>query len=253
MIRLENDDAISAMRRIADKSVNLVLCDPPYGSTQNTWDAVIPFDEMWQQLWRICKGPAVFTAMQPFSSALVMSQVEAFKHEWVWEKNKATGHLNAKRAPMRAHEVVLVFCRDEYYYQPQMTDGHKPGNFAVRRTPTPNYGEQRPTEYGGSTQRYPRSVVKIPVVNNDDPERFHPTQKPVALMRHLIDTYCPAGGTVLDFCMGSGATGVAAIGSGRSFIGIERDATYFAKASARLYGACDLANDNTAMRDGVFG
>lgn len=222
------------MRNLPAQSVDLVLVDPPYGQTQNIWDAVIPFVPMWSEIWRVCRGPAVFTAMQPFSSALVMSQVANFKHEWVWEKNKASGHLNAKKMPMRAHELVLVFGKSSGFYNPQMTEGHKPGNAATRRTYTPNYGAQKPTDYGGSTVRYPRSVQRFDIVNNDDPNKLHPTQKPSALFEYLIRTYSAPGATVLDFCMGSGTTGEAAMNTDRGFIGIESDPTYFDIAHKRL-------------------
>lgn len=233
-IELIEGDAIACMQLLDAGSVGLVLVDLPYGQTQNEWDKQIPFEPMWAEIWRVCTGAAVFTAKQPFSSALVMSQVRYFKHEWVWEKNKATGHLNAKKAPMQAHETVQVFAARGMVYNPQMTDGHKPGNYAMRRTYTPNYGAQRPTEYGGSTLRYPRSVQRFDVVNNDSPDRKHPTQKPVELMAYLIETYSNPGETVLDFCMGSGTTGVAAEMTGRNFIGIERDAAYFTVAERRL-------------------
>jgi site-specific DNA-methyltransferase (adenine-specific) len=233
-MRLVHGDCLTILPALPANSIDLVCADPPYEATRNPWDAAIPFDAMWRELWRVCRGAVVLTAMQPFSSALVMSQVQHFKHEWVWHKNKATGHLNAKKAPMRAHEVALVFCRGALPYFPQMTDGHEPGHYAVRRTFTPNYGAQVPTEYGGSTQRYPRSVIDFPIVNNDDPKKVHPTQKPVELFEYLIRTYSEPGQVVLDFCMGSGTTGVAAVAAGREFIGIEKDDGYFAAASKRL-------------------
>lgn len=233
-VELIEGDCLSVLATLPADSVDLVLVDLPYGQTQNKWDTVIPFIPMWAEIWRVCTGAAVFTAMQPFSSALVMSQPMYFKHEWVWEKNKATGHLNAKRSPMRAHELVLCFAARGFQYNPQMTEGHKPGNYAVRRTYTPNYGAQTPTEYGGQTVRYPRSVQQFDVVNNDSPEREHPTQKPVPLMEYLIRTYSSEGQTVLDFCMGSGTTGVACQNTGRNFIGVESDRRYFDIAARRL-------------------
>lgn len=229
-------DALQVMAGIPAKSVDAVICDPPYGSTRNAWDQVIPFDDMWKEVWRVCKGAVVFTCIQPFTSALVMSQVKKFRHEWVWEKNKATGHLNAKKAPMRAHESVVVFSEGPCPYYPQMTDGHEPGNFAVRRTYTSNYGSQRPTEYGGSTLRYPRSVQQFDIINNDDPEKVHPTQKPVELFEYLVKTYSLPGETVLDFSMGSGTTGVACRRTGREFIGIDLSNKYVEIASGRILG-----------------
>jgi len=234
-------DCLHEMQHLAPQSVDLVLVDLPYGSTQNAWDAVIPFAPMWEQVWRVCRGPAVFTAMQPFSSALVTSQLQCFRHEWVWEKNKATGHLNAKKAPMRAHEVALAFSRGPCVYNPQMTEGHRPGNYAMRRTYTPNYGAQTPTEYGGSTKRYPRSVQQFAVVNNDSPDRHHSTQKPVEWMEYLIRTYSSPGDLVLDFAMGSGTTGVAALKAGRRFAGIEKEPEFFEIARRRLDDAGRVA------------
>lgn len=233
-VEIIEGDCMTILPTLDTQSVDLVLVDVPYGSTRNPWDTVIPFEPMWAEIWRICKGAAVFTAMQPFSSALVMSQPKFFKHEWVREKNKATGHLNAKKAPMRAHELILAFAARGMTYNPQMTDGHEPGHAATRRTYTPNYGAQRPTDYGGSTQRYPRSVQQFPIINNDSPDKEHPTQKPVPLMAYLIETYSNPGDTVLDFCMGSGTTGVACQQTGRNFIGIEQDPKYYSIAARRL-------------------
>lgn len=232
-------DCLDRMREIPDASVDMVLADLPYGTTQNKWDSVIPPEPLWHEYWRICKGAVVLTATQPFSSALVMSQPSAFRHEWVWEKNKATGHLNASRAPLRAHEVALVFAQKAPSYTPQMTVGHPPANSVPRRGHnSPNYGQQKPSAaYGGATTRYPRSVLQFPIVNNNDPEKVHPTQKPVALFEYLIRTYTNPGDLVLDNTMGSGTTGVACVNTGRRFIGIERDPGYFEIAEKRIRAA----------------
>lgn len=227
-------DCLVEMSWIATQSVDLVLVDLPYGSTQNAWDAVIPFEPMWNEVWRVCRGAAVFTAIQPFSSALVMSQLQHFRHEWVWEKNKVTGHLNAKKAPMRAHEVALVFSQSPPFYEPQMTVGHSPMNAYVQTSNGSNYGSTKRPAGGGSTERYPRSVQQFNVVNNDSPERIHPTQKPVQWMQYLIQTYSRPGDLVLDFAMGSGTTGVAALRAGRRFIGIELNPEYAAAAADRI-------------------
>lgn len=240
-MRLFRGDCLDILPTLPDGCVDLVLTDPPYGQTQNPWDSEIDLARLWPELWRVCRGAVAMTAIQPFASTLVGSQVRHFRHEWIWEKNKATGHLNAKRAPMRAHELVLVFAKAAPLYQPQMTDGHEPGHAATRRAFTPNYGAQRPTSYGGSTQRYPRSVLRFPIVNNDDPGKVHPTQKPEGLMAYFVRTYAPEGGTVLDFAMGSGTTGVAAVNTGRNFIGIERDPGYFEIAERRIYEAYEAA------------
>lgn len=232
-------DCLEIMAELPAQSVDLVLCDLPYGTTQNKWDSVLPFAPLWAAYNRVCSGAVVLTASQPFTSALVMSNVDQFKHDWVWRKNKASGHLNANRAPLRAHESVLVF--GAATYNPQKTAGHKPGNYALRRTHTTNYGAQKPTEYGGQTERYPTTIIDCPVVNNDSPERAHPTQKPVALMEYLIRTYTNEGALVLDNCMGSGTTGVACANTGRRFIGIEKDPRYFDIACERIERAYSMA------------
>ena len=235
--QLYRGECLKEMDKIPDGSVDMVLCDLPYGTTSCKWDAVIAFEPLWAQYRRVAKKDAavVLTACQPFTSALVMSNPKMFRYDLTWEKNKATGHLNAKKAPMRAHESVLVFCRGRTPYNPQMTDGHKAGNVATRKTPTTVYGKMTGTNtWGGSTKRYPRSVLNFDVLNNDDPDRAHPTQKPVALMEYLIRTYTAHGQTVLDNCMGSGTTGVACANTVRKFIGIEQDEKYFQAASERI-------------------
>lgn len=233
-IEIYEGDCLAVLPTLATQSVDLVLVDVPYGQTQNKWDSVIPFEPMWAEIWRVCTGAAVFTAIQPFASALIMSQVRYFKHEWVWEKNKATGHLNANRAPMRAHELIEVFAARSLHYTPKKTDGHAPVNAYTRTSNGSNYGDIAPSSGGGATQRYPRSVQKFDIINNDDPDKHHPTQKPVEMLAYLIETYSGPGATVLDFCMGSGSTGLACQQTGRSFIGIEQDPRYYDIAADRL-------------------
>ncbi len=232
-------DCLERMKEIPDGSVDLVLCDPPYGTTACKWDAVIPFEAMWLELKRVLKrnGAAVFTASQPFTSALVMSNIREFKYQWVWEKNKATGHLNAKKRPLVAHEDVLVFFKEQSLYAPQ--------GLVRKQTPTISKGDRGRKGAGSSGdcyglavrdsvqthEGYPRSVFKFSV---DMKAEFHPTQKPVALMEYLIRTYTHEGETVLDFTMGSGTTGVACANTGRKFNGIERDEGYFKIASERI-------------------
>lgn len=237
--QLMNGDCLELMRDLPNNSVDLILCDLPYGTTQNKWDSVIDLPSLWAEYMRISCGPIVLTASQPFTSALVMSNPAWFRHEWVWEKNKGSGHLNAKRRPMRAHEDVLVFSKSAPLYNPQMTTGHKPGNYAKRGKQSSCYGAAASTEYGGTTLRYPRTVQSFGVVNNDDPEKAHPTQKPVALMEYMIRTYTHKGATVLDNCMGSGTTGVACANTGRRFIGMEMDAGYFEIAKGRIMQALE--------------
>ena len=235
---LMNADCLQAMCVIPDGSVDMILCDLPYGTTQNKWDIVIPFDPLWREYWRVLKpnGVVVLTAAQPFTSALVMSQPETFKYQWVWEKSQAVGHLNAWKQPMRKHEDVLVFYAARGTYNPQISDkpleNQRP---QTKRTKgTDNYGSHGLSVFRCPPDRsMPSSILKIANVQ----KTVHPTQKPVALMEYLIRTYTNEGETVLDNCMGSGTTGVACKNTGRNFIGIERDPEYFRIASDRIAAA----------------
>lgn len=234
-------DCLEVMAHMPAASVDMVLCDLPYGTTRNKWDATIPFEPLWAEYRRLVRpgGAIVLTAAQPFTSALVMSNPAWFRHEWVWHKNKASGHLNANKRPMRAHEDILVFADRQPFFRPLKSTGHKPGNYAMRSSHGTNYGAAALTEYGGSTERYPQSVLPVPVVNNNDPDKSHPTQKPVALMEYLIKTYTNPGEVVLDNCMGSGTAGVAAANTGRRFVGIEKDPAFFQIAQLRVLAAND--------------
>ena len=228
-VQLIHGDCLEVMRSIPDGSIDIILCDLPYGTTRNKWDSVISFDDLWREYSRICSGPIVLTAIQPFTSALVMSNAKWFRHNWVWKKTAATGHLNAKRMPMKQHEDVLVFCRDSPTYNPQ---GLAPYNKVTRRGNNgTNFGDSGKENFQEWTN-YPRSVLEF----SNDAKSVHPTQKPVALMEYLIRTYTNEGETVLDNCMGSGTTGVACINTGRRFIGIEKDDKYFEIAKKRILG-----------------
>lgn len=234
-------DCLERMREITDGSVDMVLTDPPYGTTACKWDAVIEFTPMWDNVRRVLKpnSAAVFTASQPFTSALVMSNPKAFHQAIVWSKNKPSGHLNAKKRHLTGHEDIIVFCEGVPTYNPQKWQS-RPANKATRTKSTPVYGSQVSTTYeGGQPDRYPTTVLPFPVVNNDGTGdgRYHPTQKPVALMEYLIRTYTNEGDTVLDFTMGSGTTGVACANTGRNFIGIERDEAYFEISQNRIAAA----------------
>lgn len=235
---LLHGDCLELLPCITDASVALVLTDPPYGTTACKWDSVIPFEPMWKQVWRVLRpnGAAVFMASQPFTSALVMSQAKHFKYDWCWRKPKGTGHLNAKKMPMRDKEDILVFYREQCLYNPQFTVGTPYKNKAGKdHTSSSSMSDC----YGGYTnyredndgKRYPKQVIEFGVVERGT---VHPTQKPVALMEYLIKTYTNEGETVLDFTMGSGTTGVACMNTGRNFIGIERDEKYFQIASERI-------------------
>lgn len=229
---LMRGDCMERMKEITDGSVDLVLTDPPYGTTQCKWDAVIPFEPMWEQVWRVLKpnGAAVFTASQPFTSALVMSNPKMFRYDWTWRKPKGTGHLNAKRQPMRDKEDILVFCATSPAYSPQFTTGD-PYPAKSGRKQYEGYGTDKRAGNPSDGRRYPKQVIEFGGVERGT---VHPTQKPVALMEYLIRTYTNEGETVLDFTMGSGTTGVACVKTGRNFIGIERDEGYFQIASERI-------------------
>ena len=228
------------MSTLPDGCVDMVFADLPYGTTQNKWDSLIPFDELWAQYNRVVKidGAVVLTAQPPFDKVLACSNLKDFKYEWIWEKNKATGHLNAKKMPMKAHENVLVFYRKLPTYNPQMTTGHKPMNAVLPKDDIPapeekrnyNHVEKRLGNTGGTTVRYPRDILSFPVINNDDPKKFHPTQKPVQMIEYFIRTYSNPGDTILDNCMGSGSTIIACNNTDREYIGIEQSEEYYNKA-----------------------
>lgn len=242
MVNLMQGDCLERMKEIPDGSVDMVLTDPPYGTTACKWDTVIDLPLMWEQLKRVTKpnGAIVMTASQPFTSALVMSNPRMFKQALVWAKNKPSGHLNAKRRHLTKHEDIVLFCQGNPTYNPQKTQGHSAANYAKRGRSSDCYSFSKSTAYeGGSTARYPTTLVDVAVVNNDGSSgaRTHPTQKPVGLMEYLIRTYTNEGDTVLDFTMGSGTTGVACQNLNRNFIGIELDADYFKIAESRIYQA----------------
>ena len=219
------------MPTLPAKSVDLILCDLPYGMMPKAkWDKPIPFESLWEQYRRIARGPIVLFAQAPFDKKLAVSNLKDFRHEWIWEKSRANGFLTAKKAPLRAHETILVFSAVKpLYYRPQMTEGRKRIKATKKGLDEPLYGDQQPVEYD-STSRYPRSVLKFESVRSP----YHPTEKPQDLLLYLIETYCPAGGSVLDNCMGAGSTGIAALNSGRHFIGIEMNPTFFGRAKGRI-------------------
>ena len=228
-------DCLDVMQGIPDGSVDMVMTDPPFGTTACKWDSVIPFEPMWEQLKRIVKpnGAIVLTASQPFTSALVMSNVKMFSYEWIWVKSKITGVLNAKKMPVRKHEQVLVFCRNKTTGTYNAQGLKKKGTVTRQGGNSEDYGARSTKPYTQEFTNWPRDVLEIA----SEGKTVHPTQKPVALMEYLIRTYTNPGETVLDFTMGSGTTGVAAANTGRRFIGIERDPDYFAIAQARIQKA----------------
>jgi len=236
-------DCLERMVEIPDGSIDMILCDLPYGTTQNKWDSVIPFDALWSHYWRIAKPNAavVLTAAQPFTSALVMSQIERFKYDWIWRKSHATGHLNANRMPMREHEHVTVFARNTPIYNAQkfLKDKTKvrPEKKGAQ-TKTSSYGQNDPNapRTDENTIGFPKSVIEFGSAKTEGKPQ-HPTQKPVALFEYLIRTYTNEGDTVLDNCAGSGTAAIAAEQSGRNWICIERDPTYYCAAVARVVEA----------------
>jgi site-specific DNA-methyltransferase (adenine-specific) len=223
-------DCFEVMRSLPDGCVDMVLCDLPYGTTQNKWDSVLPLDALWKEYWRLCRGAVVLTAAQPFTSALVMSQIERFKYDWVWRKNRATGVLNAKKQPLRNKEDVLIFSKGAASYFPQglvsKVEKSRNGKMEVSQ----NYRDGFHKEYVREWGNYPKQVLDFDVVQ----KTIHPTQKPVALFEYLIRTYTNPGDTVLDNTAGSGTTAIAAENCGRKWICIERDDAYYAKAVERV-------------------
>jgi site-specific DNA-methyltransferase (adenine-specific) len=227
---LHHGDCLEVMAGLPDASVDMILCDLPYGTTRNRWDAVIPLDALWQQYRRVCKGAIVLTAQTPFDKVLGASNLPMLRYEWIWRKEAGTGFLNAKRSPLKDHENVLVFYDQTPAYNPQMRTGFQP-YVAKRSNRSDNYGAVQPiTLTVNDGTRYPLTVLDFA----RDKRKLHPTQKPVALMEYMIRTYTHEGDVVLDNCMGSGTTGVACANTGRGFIGIERDGKYFAIASERI-------------------
>lgn len=235
-------DCLKLMGDIPSGSVDMVLCDLPYGTTQNKWDSVIPFAPLWEQYRRVCKSNAatVLTAAQPFTSALIMSALSMFKYAWVWDKANSTGFLNAKKQPLRQTEDVCVFYREQPTYIPTMEVRGKPRRKGGFNKPggSDNYGT-----FGDvmtvNNEFYPTNLLCISNANRA--EKVHPTQKPVALFEYLIRTYTNPGEVVLDNCCGSGTTGVACMNTGRQCIQIELDPGYCDIAYARLLKAYEDA------------
>ncbi|MET4703090.1 site-specific DNA-methyltransferase [Frigoribacterium sp. UYMn621] len=230
-------DCLELLPAIPSASVDMILCDLPYGTTRNPWDSIIDLDLLWPEYLRVAKPNAaiVLTAQTPFDKVLGFSRLDLLRYEWIWEKTTATGHLNAKRMPMKAHENVLVFYRSLPTYNPQMTTGHerKVSSAEHKRNSkaTTNWGEHGLTSYD-STERYPRSVQVF--ATDKQKSKIHPTQKPVALFEYLIRTYTNEGDVVLDNAAGSGTTAIAARNLGRNFVCMESNAEYYRASELRL-------------------
>lgn len=237
--KIYNGDCLDVMNDIDDNSVDMVLCDLPFGTTKNSWDSIIPFEALWKQYNRIIKddGAIVLFSQQPFTSMLVMSNPRMFKYEWIWEKENGTGFLNANHAPLKIHENILVFGKGatsptkksvSMTYNPQKTKG-KPYT-CVQGYSGSNYSPTSGYITISDGMRYPTDIIKF----NRDKEKYHSTQKPVELLRYLIRTYTNGGGIILDNCCGSGSTCVAAIREKRNWIGIEKDQHYYEIACDRI-------------------
>lgn len=234
---LKLGDCLELMRGIPDGRVDLLFTDLPYGTTRCSWDSPINLEEFWKEAKRVTKdnGAVALFAQTPFDKVLGCSNISQLRYEWIWEKNQATGHLNAKKMPMKAHENILIFYGRAPTYNPQMTHGHerKISSAASKRNCKTGdcYGAYGATDYD-STDRYPRSVLKGPT--DKQTCALHPTQKPVWLCETIVATYTNPGETVLDCCMGSGSIGVACLKQGRNYIGFDSDEHWFRIAKQRL-------------------
>lgn len=237
-IKLYLGDCLELMQKIPEKSIDLILCDLPYGQkSRNSWDKPIPFEPLWKQYLRIIKdnGAIVLFANGMFTAKLMQSQSKYWRYNLIWEKSQPTGFLNAHKMPLRCHEDICVFYKRLPTYNPQMSQGHKRKVSSAQSKRnckmSSDYGKYNFTSYD-STERFPRSVLKFPKDTQQSSE--HPTQKPVALLEYLIKTYTNEGDTVLDNCMGSGSTGVASVNTNRDFIGMEKEQNIYISASKRI-------------------
>ena len=248
-------DCLEIMKQLPDNSIDMVLCDLPYGTTQNKWDSVIPLDELWKQYRRIVKdeGAIVLTSQGMFTAELMVSNPKMFRYKWVWEKSKSTNFLNAKKQPLRKHEDVCVFYKKQPVYHPQMIEG-EPYDKGVRKNQlSGSYGDFQPVHVHSDGKRYPTDIIYFKTAESEG-KVFHPTQKPVELGRYFVRTYTNPGDVVLDNTSGSGSFLVAALLEGRNFIGIEKnenvalfkkgDIDYIQVTKQRLQQAWDKMSDD---------
>jgi site-specific DNA-methyltransferase (adenine-specific) len=233
-VQLFHGDCLTVLASLPEKSVDLVLTDLPSGVTACEWDLVIPLDKLWRELRRVAKDTTafIFTATQPFTTRLIDSNLESFRYELIWEKPQGTNPLSAKKMPLKSHENIVVFYEKRPTCNPQMGEGVPYSGFETKNGATIGevYGGSKSVHAPNLGTRYPKSVLRF----KQDRSGLHPTQKPVPLMEYLIRTYSNEGDVVLDSCMGSGTTGIAAVNTKRRFIGIELDPEYFAVAEKRL-------------------
>ena len=247
-VQLYFGDCLDIMPEIPDKSIDMILADPPYGKTSCHWDSIIPLEPMWKQLKRAIKsnGAIVMTASQPFTTTLISSNMKMFKYEWIWEKTMPNNFCQAKYQPMKYHENILVFANKKTKYNPIMEERSEAGKYRLRNSgkileSSNNTINSMSFKRKAGIYReydrnniYPKSVQRVGSVPNCNGTKLHPTQKPIALMEYLIKTYTNEGKTILDFTMGSGTTGVACKNLNRNFIGIEKDEKYFEIAKQRI-------------------
>lgn len=237
-MQLMQGDCLVKMLDIPDGTIDMILCDLPYGTTACKWDSVIPFEPLWEQYRRVIKdhGAICLFGSEPFSTMLRQSNLKGFRYDWIWEKEQGANFMLCKYQPYKVHEIVSVFSKKRCRYFPQMTAGKAyVSGKGTSGEITGSVGKIRTVNMG---TRYPRSVQRF---NTEKRKSYHPTQKPVALLEYLIRTYSQPGETVLDNCMGSGSTGVACVKSGRDFIGIEKDQKYFQIAQERIQEAVEAA------------
>ena len=235
--KVYNEDCLIGMQKIEDKSIDMVLCDMPYGTTNNKWDTIIPINSLWKEYDRVCKDNAaiVLTASQPFTSMLVMSNLKMFRHEWIWIKNRGSNFANTVREPFKEHEEVLVFSKGKWTYnkqmQPRTGGGLERSKYNCKfESNSSNYQKFDGREQNELTEmRVPSSWQKF-----NTEVGLHPTQKPLDLFRYLIRTYSNEGDLILDNCMGSGTTACACIKEKRNFIGFELDKDYYECAEKRI-------------------
>ena len=245
-LKLLQGDCLELMQDIPTGSVDMILCDLPYGTTKNKWDSIIDLDKLWKEYKRIIKdnGAIVLTSQGIFTARLILSQEDLFKYKIVWIKSKSTNFLNAKKQPLRKHEDVCVFYKKQPIYNPQMAEGESYDKGIRKDQFTGSYGDFKPKHVKSDGMRYPNDVVFYDEETYDDciyiktaeseGKVYHPTQKPIALLEYLIKTYTNENDLVLDNCMGSGSTGVACRNTNRNFIGIELDKNYFEIAKRRI-------------------
>jgi len=229
-INLLFGDCLELMQSLPNDSIDMVLCDLPYGTTRNKWDSVLPLEELWKEYKRVCNGAIVLFGQTPFDKILGASNLPMLKYEWIWQKESGTGFLNAKKMPLKNHENILVFYDRPTVYNPQMREGFRPYTCKQGNTKSSNYGKQTGAVTLNNGTRYPVTILEFP----RDKDKYHPTQKPVALIEYLIRTYSNENEVVLDNCMGSGTTAIACLNTNRRFIGMELNENYYQIARQRV-------------------